>query len=438
MKDLTKLALAMQQLLTETADSLARETGFVQRQRKVTGSNFAQSLVFSFLSDSDAPSSHIQTTAAAVGLQVARQSLEERYTPECAEFLKGLLAAATAMMADSSATIPLFGRFTAVEVLDSSIVALPDELADVYLGGKSGTTKAAKASLKMTVGLDLKTGRLRGPELADGRAADLSASLAQADPPRGALQMADLNYFSLDKFARWGNVGAYWLSRLKVHTAVYDSDGRRMDLLKSLRAAKERDLDIDVQLGAKDRLACRLIAREVPADVARVRQQRLRDDARRRNEAVSELALELAHWTVVVTNIPRQLLSIEEAMILARLRWQIELVFKLWKSYGGIDEWSATRPYKALCAVYAKLLAMVVQHWTIVTGCWKVVDRSPTKAARVVRTMALSLAFAIRSMKQLCGVLKHVTELMRVTCRMEHHKGSPNAYDRILCFGAEP
>jgi Transposase DDE domain len=311
-------------------------------------------------------------------------------------------------------------------------------LADVYLGGKSGTTKAAKASLKMTVGLDLKTGRLRGPELADGRAADLSALLAQTDPPRGALQLADLNYFSLDKFARWGNSGAYWLSRLKVHTTVYDADGRRMDLLKTLRAAKDRDLNVDVQLGAKDRLACRLIARKVPADVARIRQQRLRDDARRRNGAVSELALELAHWTVVVTNIPRQLLSVEEAIILARLRWQIELVFKLWKSHGGIDEWSSTRPYKALCAVYAKLLAMVVQHWTIVTGCWKVVDRSPTKAARVVGALALSLAFALRSMKQLCGVLKHAAELMRITCRMEHYEGSPNAYDTILRFGAEP
>jgi hypothetical protein len=172
--------------------------------------------------------------------------------------------------------------------------------------------------------------------------------------------------------------------------------------------------------------------------VAEKRRQRLRDDARRRNEPVSELALELADWTVVVTNIPGKLLNVEEAMMLARLRWQIELVFKLWKSHGGIDEWSTSRPYKALCTVYAKLLAMVVGHWTIVTGCWKVTDRSPTKAAQVVGALALSLAFAIHSLKELCGVLKHATELMRVACRMEHHKGSPNAYDRVLCFGEEP
>jgi hypothetical protein len=97
--DLNQLARALQDLLTGTADRLAREAHFVKRQRKVTGSNFAQALVFSFLGDSKASASRIQCTAAAVGLEAARQSLEERYAPQCAEFLKQLLAAATAQMA---------------------------------------------------------------------------------------------------------------------------------------------------------------------------------------------------------------------------------------------------------------------------------------------------------------------------------------------------
>ena len=438
MKDLTEVARDVQDLLTDSADRIALESGFVKRKRKITGSTFAQSLVFSFLADSDASGSRIKTTAAAVGLYIARQSLEERYTPECAEFLKGLLRTATAKLVGSPVAIPLFERFTAIHVLDSSIVALPDDLAEVYRGGKSGTTKEAKASLKMTVGLDLKTGALLGPELADGRAADLSSPLALANPQRGALQLADLNYFSLEKFDSWGKAGAFWLSRLKIHTKVHDREGRRIDLLKTLRAAQGRDLDIDVQLGTRNRLPCRLIARKVPAEVAAKRRQRLRDDARRRNEPVSELALELAAWTILVTNVPRELLNVDEAVVLAQLRWQIELVFKLWKSHGGIDEWSTSRPYKTLCAVYAKLLAMVVQHWTIVVGCWNVVDRSPIKAAGVVESMALSLAFAIHNLKLLCRVLKHVTELMRVACRMEHHKASPNANDMALRFGPKP
>jgi hypothetical protein len=428
----------MQDLLTRTADHLARETRFVTRQRKVTGSNFAQALVFSFLGDSHATASRIQCTAAAVGLVAARQSLDERYTPQCAEFLKRLLAAATAEMAGSPVVIALLDRFTAVEVLDSSVVALPAALAAVYCGGNSGTTRGDQAAVKLTVGLDLRTGALRGPELADGRAADLAAPLAQADPPRGSLQLADLSYFSLEKFARWGRAGAYWLSRLKVHTVVHDGRGRRIDLLQALRAAPGGDWDVDVLLGAEDRLGCRLIARRAPAEVVRKRRQRLRDEARRRGEPVGARALALARWTIVVTSVPRQLLGVAEALELARMRWQIELVFKLWKSHGGIDEWSTSRPYKALCAVYGKLLAMVVQHWTIVVGCWKRADRSPMKAARVVGALALSLALAIAGLERLRRVLRHAAELMQIACRMEHHPGSPTAHDRILCFGAEP
>jgi len=292
--------------------------------------------------------------------------------------------------------------------------------------------------LKMTVGLELKAGVLLGPELTDGRATDLSAELALRAPSPGGLHLADLGYFSLAKFGRWNSAGAYWLSRLKISTLVCDAQGQRLVLLKTLRDAQGRDLDMDVRLGAKEQLHCRLIVRRVPADVARKRRERLREKAERRHEPVSESALSLADWTIVVTNVPRDLLSVEEAVALARMRWQIELLFKLWKSRGQIDEWIGSRGNKALCTVYAKLLAMVVEHWTIVAGCWEQADRSPTKAARVVESLALSFALAIHSVREFSKLLKHATEMMKAACRMEHCRASPNAYDRILGLGSGP
>jgi hypothetical protein len=433
---LNHLAHALQELLTGTADRLARQCGFVQRRRKVTGANFAQALVFSFLADARASASRIRCTAAAVGLEATRQSLEQRFTPQCAEFLKRLLAAATTQVIPSPVTIALLDRFTAVEVLDSSFVALPAGLAEVYRGGSSGTTRGDQAAVKLTVGLDLKSGAVRGPELTDGRAADLATALAQGDPPRGALQLADLSYFSLEKFARWEGAGAYWLSRLKLSTVIEDRHGQRIDLLKALRTAHAADLDIDVRLGAEHHPEGRLIARRAPAEVVRKRRKRLRQEAQRRGEPVSQRALDLACWTILVTNVPRGLLNVTEALELARLRWQIELVFKLWKGHGGIDEWSSSRPYKALCLLYGKLLAMLVQHWTIVMGCWEWADRSPTKAARVVEALALSLALAMTHLRRLRRVLQHTATLMRLACRMEHAKGSPNAHERIQAFGS--
>lgn len=46
MKKVASPARAMQHLLTDTANRLARTTGFVQRQRKFTGALFAKTLVF--------------------------------------------------------------------------------------------------------------------------------------------------------------------------------------------------------------------------------------------------------------------------------------------------------------------------------------------------------------------------------------------------------
>jgi Transposase DDE domain len=431
--DLNRLALQMQDLLTHTADRVARECDFVRRVRKLTGSGFAQAVVFTWLGEPDASQSSLQGVAASVGLNRSRQGLDQRFTPQAAEFLRRLLADAATRLIDSKVVIPLLDRFTVVEVRDSSTIALPDELAAVYRGGRSGTTSGEKAALKLTLALDLRSGSLRGPELGAGRAADLSFGLATADPPGGGLALADLSYFSLEKFRSWGLAGAYWLSRLKVRTAVYDGQERRLALLAVLRAAGDHDVDLDVHLGSGQRLACRLIAHRVPAEVARLRRRRLREKGQRRGEPVSALALALADWTILVTNVPGALLSVEEALALARMRWQIELVFKRWKSGGGIDRWRSRCPQKVLCGVYGKLLAMVVEHWTMVTGCWSLPDRSPTKAARMIGKFALSLALAIRSLPRLRDVLRHAKQVLGVACRMEKRKVH-SAHEMILGF----
>jgi hypothetical protein len=428
----------MQDLLTTKADQLASQCGFVKRKRKVTGANFAQTVVFTAMADSEAPKSRSQVIAAAVGLNASRQALEKRFNERGAKFLRELLRVAIAAMVATPVALPLLRRFTAVEVLDSSVVALPDELADLYRGGHSGRgpTTGAKASVKLTVGLDLRAGTLRGPELSAGRTGDLKSPLAQAAPPVGGLQLADLNYFDLKKFARWQEGGAFWLSRLKSGPKVYDERGGRIDLVAALRAAGGADVDINIRLGSEQRLACRLIARRVPAAVADLRRRRLLDKGADRGNRPSALSLALCDWTILVTNVPRELLRVEEAVALARMRWQIELIFKLWKSRGGIDVYRSRKPQSALCEVYGKLLAQVVRHWVIVAGAWSQRDRSLTKAAEIVTLLAMSLARAMRCVRRLRGVLSWARQLMTIAARMEKHGASPNAHDVIFCLDA--
>jgi hypothetical protein len=67
----------------------------------------------------------------------------------------------------------------------------------------------------------------------------------------GALHIADLGYFNLDRLAQESRRGVYWIIRLKAGTAVYTPTGERLDLLRWLRAQTEDQLDVTVMVGAQ-------------------------------------------------------------------------------------------------------------------------------------------------------------------------------------------
>lgn len=81
--------------------------------------------------------------------------------------------------------------------------------------------------------------------------------------------------------------------------------------------------DIPVLLGVQKRLPCRLMAVRVTEEVVNERRRRIRADATRRGKTASKRRLKLAEWTIIVTSIPEELLSLDEAFVLMRVRWQI-------------------------------------------------------------------------------------------------------------------
>jgi len=44
----------------------------------------------------------------------------------------------------------------------------------------------------------------------------------------------------------------------------------------------------------------------------------------------------------------------------------IELLFRLWKTYTLIDESVSKNPWRILTEMYAKLIAVLIQHWLII------------------------------------------------------------------------
>src|SRR5262249_24099193 len=112
--------------------------------------------------------------------------------------------------------------------------------------------------------------------------------------------------------------------------------------------------------------------------------------------------------------------------------WQVELLFKLWKSHGEIKTSRSTKPWRVLCEVLAKLLAMVLQHWVLLTGCWSCPSRSLVKAAHTVRQHALHLASHLADPPALAAAIGIVHRALAAGCRINRRKKKPNTYQLLL------
>jgi hypothetical protein len=163
----------------------------------------------------------------------------------------------------------------------------------------------------------------------------------------------------------------------------------KLDALLPQRVGQTKELW--VRVADKHRHLMRLLILRVPEEVAERRRADLEAEASRRGQPVRERAWKLAAWTILLTDAPANLLSLQEALVLLRERWQMEMLYKLWKQYGQIDEWRTANPWRVLCELYAKLIGLLLQHWFIVLFAWQNEQRSLVKLARGASAMVLLL-----------------------------------------------
>ena len=140
----------------------------------------------------------------------------------------------------------------------------------------------------------------------------------------------------------------------------------------------------------------------------------------------------MAAWDVYRTTVPAALLSTTEVLARVHLRWQIELLFKLWKSHGKVDEWRSSQPWRILTEVYAKLVAMLLQHWCLLLGCWSQPERSLVKAAAIVRDHARLLAHACTRQRSLQAAPRALAGALLHAGRLNRRRTSPTTAQRLL------
>lgn len=436
MCSIPRLSHMLRQLFEEQAPELARRCGL--RQRTIPLATLAYVLVLGWWKAPQSGPSALARFAGTLSTQVCKQDVDHHFTERTANWLLALLQRAVQLLVCARAVdLPLLRQFTAVLIEDGSSISLPSALKTIWHGcGGSKATRGSdpkhEASLKITVRWDLLGGCLQGPYLQEGRSPDLSSVLHEQAMPTGSLWVADLGYWSL-RFLHWLHAqGVFFLMRLKDGVALW-YQGKRVDVLDLLgQHLIEARVELLVDLGATKAITGgRLLAERVPAHVVEKRHKRLYDYAQDHGKEVSQRALALAHWTIVVTNVPADMLTFEQALALMRARWQVELLFKLWKQCALIDEWTGTKPWRVLCEVYAKLLAMVVQHWFVLLCCWDDPHRSLLLVAEGLREQVPVLVHGLMRRLPLQQALRLMVARVHDNCSIPARATRPSTSRRL-------
>jgi putative transposase len=305
-------------------EKLARETEVIQRQGKIKIVDVFWTLVLGFGGAGTRTLAGLRRAfEKTTGITVVPSAFYDRFTPALAKFMKINLSKAL-----EKAGLPersprgCLAAFKDVLTTDSTLVRLHDLLEKKWPACRTNHTKASlKAHVIMSVtgkgpaSIKITSGRTNdGPVLKAGRWV------------RDRLLLFDLGYYRFQLFARIGECGGYYVSRLKdnanpIITGVNQRwRGRSVKLvgekLQDVLSNLKRDvLDVKVELAfkrrtyqgceRKDILSCRLVG------------------VKNHETGVYHLYL---------TNVPQETLSAKEVGNVYRARWLIELAFRELKS----------------------------------------------------------------------------------------------------------
>lgn len=451
MSSVAQVSEAIQQVLTVFAKAIEREVGFVERSSaKLDGATFAQLTVLCWMHTPDASYSMQRHVAASLGVHVTSQAVEQRFGEESVVLMRRLFEESVRQVIISEGEESLaevLTRFNGVYLQDGSVISLPPELAEDWPGCGGKTPEAGVSSLRMQVRLELAHGGLQGPWLQAGREAERSGAAIETPLPEGCLYVVDLGYFTLSAMRQHGEQGHCWLCPAKANVKVYDERGQCWDLLDLLEAQHTDTIDLPVRLGKRERVPARLIAVRQTAEPAaasqtvrtrsavkgsqppNVKRAKKTGKGHRRvkKATVSAARQRLAGWTVLITNAPVEQMSVEEALVLMRARWQIELLWKLWKQHGKVDTWRSRKATRILTEVYAKLIGCLITHWLTLIGCWRHPSRSLVKAKQVVQWMTPCLALSLAGKLATSLVVQQTADAMSRGCSLATRGKGPNS-----------
>jgi len=121
-------------------------------------------------------------------------------------------------------------------------------------------------------------------------------------------------------------------------------------------------LEKEVYIGKDEKLPVRLIIELMPDEVFNTRMLKINKYNKKKGYKTSKNFSNRARFNLFISNIPLKIIDGEAIAKIYKIRWQIELVFKIWKSIFGLDNITPMKYERLMCTLNTRLLLVLV-NW---------------------------------------------------------------------------
>lgn len=356
---------------------LAKTTKFSQRKSKLKPIDFLKTLMFIYHQGKDRSLLDLcGDLYHSCGLHIRKQSIQARFNEKAVSFLKSVLA--ELLKGEISAFEPTqdlscFGR---IRIKDSTRFALPKAYASVYKG-YGGATPNSASMISIQYEYDLISANSLDLCWTSGTRNDQKdAKESTHDIRENDLFIRDLGYATLGYLKQIVQNKAYFLNRLSPQTTVFHADDpdRKLDFQACYRKMKKHNLpylEYEVLIGKAKEIRSRLIIHLADEKSYQQRLRKTSKQAKSCGHKVSDAFKSRARLTFYITNADQKRLPLSVIKQVYSLRWQIELIFKIWKSQTKVNQIKEMKLHRFECQLLAQLIWLML-HWKIFKYvlCW--------------------------------------------------------------------
>jgi len=398
-------------LSQEHLEDVARQTGFIQRKHKVRIDDFLRMLLYSELDSGEVSlNDHCCDLQIHHGLRVSKQAMDKKFGEKSVDFIRRLLEDHLNKQFVQHIDLEIFSHFTSVKIKDSVRWQLPANLGECYPGSGGA---ASVGGLHTQFEFDLLSGKVSELQIHNALHQDWADARQTIDNvEKGSLILRDLGYFDKKVFAEIMSRDAYFLSRLKPKSLLYVlKNGKKEKLClesvyKQLQNNKLGYMEIEVFLDKEAITPVRLVVEPIPEEEFARRMRKAGREATKKKRVLSKKYKSYARLSLYITNISQTWVPIGHIRSLYRLRWQIELRFKAFKSHCKLAKIKKMKKHRMECYLFAKLLHIML-NWQIATNFFGIIWQNRGKTMSILKFFK-----TIEACKQLQkNALKNITQM---------------------------